>query len=1192
HYSQKFRDWLSGGNFFLGLSVSVSSINPQDLFPFGSSAGDQSLNQGTDVTQEVPLDKPVMFYDGKFSKIYINTNGFVALDKPSVQLEYLGNMPASFGMIAALLGDLDTSDGVGKVYFRQDSTPALLQQAANYINTAFPKSDEVNPIHAIVVTWVDIESHEPDGPDHKRNTFQLVVASEEKISYAILLYPREGMQYQSTRGYTMHAGFNKGQEAYFLYRKRQGPYYRITDDKKTSVQKLAQQTNSGKRGVWVYEIGTSSQFSNIVPGEVALLQEAEVLSQSYQVPKYPDGQLVVLEHTPYQHSQQETLEGVYHKAEHPSPYQVHTGDLQPGNPHFVEIEEDDNIQVGVFTYSSQTCANSRQECSSFADCQDYATGFCCHCRPGFYGNGKQCIAEGKPQRMNGKVSGRVFVGSSPIPVEFANNDLHSYVVANDGRAYIAISAIPSSVGFSLLPLASVGGVIGWAFALQQPGFKNGFSIVGGEFTSQADVTFQGGGGKLTITQDFRGIDEHDHLVVNTRLEGTVPTLPPGATVQIDPYSAVYLYSNNLINSSSSRDYVVTLEDGSTVTRTYKWTERISFQSCQHDRTARPVPQTQMLSVDQVFVMYSDSDHVLRYAMSNKIGDINGVQPEENACYTGRHSCDTNAVCQPGQGNQFTCECATGFNGDGRTCYDIDECRETPHICGPNTICNNQPGTYRCECMEGFQFASDGKTCVVDLCRADLHDCDVPVRAQCSYTGGSSYICSCLPGFVGDGRTCQDIDECQPSRCHQDAVCHNTQGSFTCRCRPGFHGDGFHCSQEQKTRCQVHRERALASAELGPRGPRPVPGQYIPTCDSQGEYESMQCHSSSGYCWCVDQDGTEIYGTRTGPGSTPSCDQVTLTVGPVPLLSGSHLVFAQSGKIEYVPLEGQDIKKDKAKTVLHLPEKVIVGIAYDCVDKMVYWTDITSPAISKVHLQGGEAIPLITSDIGSPEGIAIDHLGRTMFWTDSTKDRIEVSSLDGTKRRVLIDMDLENPRPILTDPTNGYIYWSDWNRESPKIEAAHMDGTGRRILVKDNLGLPNALTYDTQNSMLCWADAGTHKVECMKPGFSDRRQVLQGVQYPFGITAYGKNLYYTDWKRDAVIVVDHHSGRETDEFLPQVRTRLYGITLAYRQCPTGRSHCAVNNGGCTHLCLATPAGRSCLCPDNAADMSCQEQRIQV
>lgn len=80
--------------------------------------------------------------------------------------------------------------------------------------------------------------------------------------------------------------------------------------------------------------------------------------------------------------------------------------------------------------------------------------------------------------MNGKVSGRVFVGNSQVPVDFASNDLHSYVVVNDGRAYVAISAIPEIVGFALQPLSFVGGVIGWAFALQQPGFKNGFSIIG------------------------------------------------------------------------------------------------------------------------------------------------------------------------------------------------------------------------------------------------------------------------------------------------------------------------------------------------------------------------------------------------------------------------------------------------------------------------------------------------------------------------------------------------------------------------------------------------------------------------------------------------------------------------------------------------------------------------------------------
>lgn len=47
----------------------------------------------------------------------------------------------------------------------------------------------------------------------------------------------------------------------------------------------------------------------------------------------------------------------------------------------------------VFAYYEK-CANNRHKCSSFADCRDYDTGYCCHCRPGFYGDGKDCVAEG------------------------------------------------------------------------------------------------------------------------------------------------------------------------------------------------------------------------------------------------------------------------------------------------------------------------------------------------------------------------------------------------------------------------------------------------------------------------------------------------------------------------------------------------------------------------------------------------------------------------------------------------------------------------------------------------------------------------------------------------------------------------------------------------------------------------------
>lgn len=1197
--------WLVCASF-LGFVASVQSITRGELFPFGPSARDQLLESGTDQTHRLELDNPMLFYDGTFDSIFINTNGFVATAEPTSESTYLGKMTPEFGMIAALQGDLDTSDAVGKVFFRQDNSPNTLRRSAEIINRAFPEDDEVNPTHAVVITWVDVATNEPqnrgDGIDKKRNTFQLVIASLETASYAIVLYTRDGIKFTTTpvddRSVTMHAGFSKGLVQGFLF-SRQGPYYRTTTDDEESVRALAEQTNSGIRGVWVYEIGTSPYFTNVAPGEVPDLP-TEATPQggpdgydeaaNARRPVYTDGQQV--EYPPYE------TEGGQIEI-HPVQYQPH----QPDHPEVLEVVDDTDINVDVFSYNLGTCANNRNKCSQFADCKDYSSGYCCHCRPGFYGNGIQCVAEGKPQRMNGKVHGKVYVGDSPSPVEFTGNDLHSYVVVNDGRSYVAISDIPYTVGPSLQPLSALGGVIGWAFALEQPGFKNGFSIIGGEFTRQADVTFLPGNEKLTIRQVFKGIDEHDHLAVSTTLEGRVPEVPRGSTVQIDPYSEIYQYSNNLITSSSNRDYVVSLPSGSTETRTYQWRQAISFQSCQHDESLRDMKPTQMLSVDQVFVMYDANNELIRFAMSNKIGDINGGQPEENPCFTGRHGCDTNAVCRPGQGTQFTCQCAVGFNGDGRTCYDIDECREDPTICGSHAICNNQPGTFRCECEEGYQFSSDGQNCIdatqpVDACEEGTHTCDIPERAQCSYTGGSSFICSCLPGFIGDGRVCQDIDECQPGRCHGDAVCYNTQGSFTCQCRPGYYGDGFYCSPERtKTQCETHRDSLLGATEFGPRGPRPSTGQYIPTCDENGAYEPTQCHSSTGYCWCVNQNGQEIPGTRSGPGSRPMCIDnggVPPPVGPTPrpdvfpLPPGTHLLYAQSGRIEHVPLDGYDMKKDDAKAVLHLPEKVIIGVAYDCVEKMVYWTDITSPSISKASIQGGEPVAVIRSDLNSPEGIAIDHLGRTMFWTDSMKDCIEVASLDGSQRRVIINADLVNPRAIIADPPNGVLYWADWNRDAPKIETSYMDGSNRRVLVKDDLGLPNGLTYDSQSSMLCWADAGTHKMECMHPGRADRRQVMEGIQYPFGITSFGKNIYYTDWRRDAVIAVDRYAGRESDEFQPQKRTKLYGITIAYGQCPSGQNYCAVNNGGCTHLCLATPNSRSCKCPDNAVDVGCVER----
>lgn len=72
------------------------------------------------------------------------------------------------------------------------------------------------------------------------------------------------------------------------------------------------------------------------------------------------------------------------------------------------------------------------------------------------------------------------------------------------------------------------------------------------------------------------------------------------------------------------------------------------------------------------------------------------------------------------------------------------------------------------------------------------------------------------------------------------------------------------SSQQLTPCE--HERLYPRAV--PPGPSPVGNGHVPQCDEQGNYRPLQCHGSTGYCWCVDGAGQEIAGTRTAPGSTP------------------------------------------------------------------------------------------------------------------------------------------------------------------------------------------------------------------------------------------------------------------------------------------------------------------------------------
>lgn len=203
---------------------------------------------------------------------------------------------------------------------------------------------------------------------------------------------------------------------------------------------------------------------------------------------------------------------------------------------------------------------------------------------------------------------------------------------------------------------------------------------------------------------------------------------------------------------------------------------------------------------------------------------------------------------------------------------------------------------------------------------------------------------------------------------------------------------------------------------------------------------------------------------------------------------------------------------------------IQGIAFDPLERMLYWTDAINRNIMRLPLNrtapgsaatedpstnvnasitiAADHIWLRGNGTAKPQGIAVDACRRKVYWsTWSSQDgsTIRRAALDGTKNEVIVSRGLDMPLGIVVDQYSRRLYWvDDLQGVHYSVESAALDGTGRRTLVRDLNNAPQNLAVDQDT--VYWTDETYRSVWKVAKNITDGKPklVLTFAMPPNGI----------------------------------------------------------------------------------------------
>ncbi|XP_043576459.1 prolow-density lipoprotein receptor-related protein 1-like isoform X2 [Chiloscyllium plagiosum] len=247
------------------------------------------------------------------------------------------------------------------------------------------------------------------------------------------------------------------------------------------------------------------------------------------------------------------------------------------------------------------------------------------------------------------------------------------------------------------------------------------------------------------------------------------------------------------------------------------------------------------------------------------------------------------------------------------------------------------------------------------------------------------------------------------------------------------------------------------------------------------------------------------------------------------------------------------------------------------DKLVYFSDSEEGIVGKVLLGSNSSSMQRIFQVNGIISLTVDWLSGNLYWITSNPSVIEVASGNGAYRLVLIDY-LYHSTSLSLYPPNGIMCFSDWGLEDqkvgPRIECSQMDGQKRKVLWK-KCRLPTGLLIAESGTRLYWIDLDHNVIDSVLLDGSEFREIQAGLEAQ-SVFAYGENTLFWTTVNNGYTRMWYNMIGQKKQLWFEVQQKIVGLKVYNRLQQQGFNFCSENNGGCDHLCLAYPGGRSCRC----------------